>query len=284
MSDLLEDMSNNNEKENVQMKSGEITGDQHLFHSLPKEFQTWHTTYYILEKEGDLDSNAIAKAQLNAYLWKIILNATKYAIFSFFLIMHVVFVERIFNNPLITALDLTLFMTAAIYIGYQFYFFGIIRAQVIGHLTETMSKFTSIKYYQTYFSTLIALIIMVLFTLSFSADLLKLIFHLIVITSMEYSGEKMPFFTEVFFTFGIYLHNLIVLLIYQSDSILNNVYVMITGLTAILILIIIIIERIGFKGSRKEIIFEMARDILNKKYPIEKAQMVITAWRKKHGM
>jgi len=284
MSDLFEDIAEDNKKENVQMKSGEITGDQHLFHSLPKEFQTWHTTYYILEKEGDLDANAISKAQLNAYLWKTVFNATGYALVSFFLIMHVVFVERFFHNTLITILDLSVFIGAAIYIAYQFYFFGIIRAQIIGHLTEVMAKNTSFAYYQTYFGTLFALIIMVLFTLSVNENILELIFRMLVATEINYAGVEKPFIVEYFFTFGIYFHNIIVTLVYNYDSWYDNIYVMIIGLTTLLSLIIFFIERMGYNKTREEIIYEISKDRLNKKFPIEKSQMVITSWRKKHGM
>jgi len=284
MSDLFEEAVGDNSKENVQMKSGEITGDQHLFHSLPKEFQVWHTTYYILEKEGDLDRNTIPKSQLNAYLWKILLNSTFYAFVTFLIIMHVVVVERMSNSIFITGIDLLLFFGASLYIAYQFYFFGVISAQVIGPITEEAHKNTSKAYINTYISTLFALIIMVLFTLSVNETLLELLFRIIYILHLKYQDSSMPYLTELLFNTLIYIHNFIVVAVYNYNNFFTNVYVMIILLTLFQLGLIYIVFNLAFRSTRKEIIYEVSKDKLNKKFPIEKSQMVITAWRNKHGI
>jgi len=284
MSDLFEEAMDNTKKENVQMKSGEITGDQHLFHSLPKEFQAWHAVQYMLEKEGELDINSVPKSQLNANLWKTLFNATTYAIASFLLILHVILVERIIHNSFVTFIDIVSFFGISIYIAYQFYFYGIIRAQIIGPITENIYNNTSKAFYHTYSMTLGALLIMFVFILSFNESLLKLLFKLIVVTQLKYQNLDMPYLTELLFTYAIKIHNFIVVLVYQSKGYLDNIYAMTFGLTITLGALIYFIERLGYRSTREEIIYEISKDKLNKKYPIEKSQQVITAWRKSHGM
>jgi len=283
MSDLLEEMTDSRDKENVQMKSGEITGDVHMFHSLPKEFQLWHTTYYILEKVGNLDINTIPKAQLNAYMWKIVMNASFYGIATFMLIFHVILVERFIDNALITFLDFMFFGAGAIYIAYQFSFFGVIRAQIIGPLTELAAENTSFMYYKTFAGVLFSVLIMVIFTLLVGESILELIFRLLVITSVKY-GNNMPHITEILFQIGINIHNFIVVLIYQHKGFIDNVYFMLIALTSIQTIAILIVEYLFYKKTRKEIVYEISKDNLEKKYPIEKSQQVITAWRSKHNV
>lgn len=284
MSDLFEDIANDSDhKQNVQMKSGEITGDQHLFHSLPKEFQQWHSVHYILEKEGDLDTNTIAKAQLNAYSWKIIFNATGYALSAFFLIISTVLIEKLVNNSIFTMLDMIFFFVSAIYIAYQFEFFGMIRAQVIGQLTERSSKATSILYYNTFFSTLIALLLTFIFLLIFSESILELIFTIIVDTNLQY-GQDMPKTVEFFYNFGINFHNSIVTILFNNGPIYNNVFILTLGLTLFLFFSIFMVERKAFNRTRQEIIHNVSDHTLESGYPIEKSQKVITTWRSKHGM
>jgi len=283
MSDFIEDMSEDHSKENVQMKTGEITGDQHLFHSLPKEFQQWHTTNYLIEKEGQVDTNLITKSLLNAYAWKVILNATGYAISTFILIVVTLFSEKFFESVPITILHSFFFLGSAIYIAYQFYFFGVIRAQVIGPLTEKTANVTSFLYYQTYFATFISLIIMLLFIFLFGEDILELIFT--ILATVKYSsGGHMDMVTSFFFNFGVQFHNIFSRILYSESSYFYNIYFLTILYTFIIVIFIYVVEKMGYNNQRHEIIESMSDFKLNSGYPIEKSQMVIKTWREKHGM
>jgi len=283
MSDFIEDISEDHSKENVQMKTGEITGDQHLFHSLPKEFQQWHATNYLIEKEGQVDTNLVTKSLLNAYSWKTLLNASGYAISTFILIVATLCSEKFFESVPITILHSFLFLSLAIYIAYQFYFFGIIRAQIIGPLTEKTANVTSFLYYQTYFATFLSLIIMLLFIFLFGEDILELIFT--ILATVKYSsGGHMDMVTSFFFNFGVQFHNLFAKILYNESSYFYNIYFLTILYTVIIVILIYIIEKMGYNNQRHEIIESMSDFKLNSGYPIEKSQMVIKTWREKHGM
>jgi len=271
-------------KQNVQMKTGEITGQLHMFHSLPKEFQTWHTTYYLLEKDGNLNSNSVSKGQLNAYMWKIVMNATNYAMWSFLLILHVIFVERFFDNIFITIIDLGIFLGAALYIAYQFYFFGIIAGQKVGTMTAEMVEQTSYVYYRTYGGVLVALIFMLLFFASFGESIAALLFELIATVELSYTGQTMPLEIEALFSMGIGVHNFIIAALYTEGSTWSDFYTLTFLLTGVLAILIVLIERMGFRTTRRQVLDDIRQDRLNRLFPIERAQQIATEWRRDHGM
>jgi len=283
MSDFLEDMTEDNSKENVQMKTGEITGDQHLFHSLPKEFQQWHTNNYLIEKEGEVDQNLITKSLLNAYSWKIIMNATAYGMYSFMLVVMAIVSEKFFESAILSFFHFFFFTGTAIYIAYQFYFFGIIRAQVIGPLTEKSMAVTSWLYYQTFLATFLSLMIMLVFIFLFSEAILELIFTLLVTVKYSSAGH-MDMITSFFFNFGVGFHNVIAKIVFSSGPFFYNIYFLSFLLPSVILGMSFFVERSGYNKQRRDIIDSMSDYNLNSGFPIEKSQKVITTWRAQNGM
>lgn len=277
MSDIFTE-GEQTKKENVRMKSGEITGDQHLFHSLPKEFQTWHTVHYMLEREGDVDSNTIANATLNAYMWKTLFDGTSYGLMGILLVISTISIERLLmtiDSSILSSIHWIYFLGISIYMAYHFVFYGMIRAQVIGKLTEQAAKNTSIMFYQTSSAVFVSLIIAFLFTVSIGEDVQRIIF-----LSIIHYGES-GFGTSIL----VIIHNIINWFIYfKEDSLISNIYIWTVLFSAILVFFCWFVERHAYKKIRSEVIDAMSKAALEAKFPIEKSQSVMKAWRKKHGV
>lgn len=283
MSDFLEDITEDNSKENIQMKSGEITGDAHMFHSLPKEFQVWHSNNYIMEKEGNLDPNVVTRSMLNAYMWKILINGTNYGVMAFLLVISTIFSEKLFESYILSIFNIFYFFGAAIYIAFHFSFFGIIRAQVIGPITEKTANVTSLLFYQTFASTFLSLMIVFVFLLLFSESLLELLFELLVNVKLTH-GNDMDNITMFFFNFGVNVHNLIVKLVFMEGPLFYNVYFLSFLLPSIIMFFAWFVEGRYYENQRQEIIDSVSEFKLGSGYPIEKSQKVIKTWREKNGM
>lgn len=279
MSDIFD--GKEDPKQNIKMKGDEINGEKHLFHSLPKEFQEWHSNYYILERAGNLNTETIAKGTFNAYLWKVLFDGTSYGIYAFMMIVTSIILTRIYPNILISVVDFIFSLGMSIYFAYHFYFYGIIRAQVVGAITAKAAYYTSITFYNTVTAVFFSLITAFLFFIFILEDLLELLYR--VLLTIKLSGN-LDFITQAIYNAGVIIHNLFVLFLYAETSIFDNIYFVIFYMSLILIFLSVLMETIAYRKTRKEIIAAYSFFDLDDKFPIEKSQKVITTWRKKHEM
>ena len=137
------------ESEPVKAKQTEIDGTHYTFHSLPKEFQVWLNTHFILEKRGNMDRSTVPTSLLNAYMWLAIQDGTSKGFWLF----QAAAIPAI-TIPLLNAVPihfiLALMISAGVvtYIAYHYVFYARLSAQVAGPVTQkavayTAGRFTS---------------------------------------------------------------------------------------------------------------------------------------------
>ena len=284
---MADDFFEDSAKENVELRSGEITGHKEVFHSLPKEFQNWHNTLYIQEKEGSVDTHAVPEATLNAHMWKAIFEASGYAVFHFGVLVTIGSWILHFSSWLVFILGFIIFLGFAVYAAFHFYFFGIIRAQIVGPLTKSSAMHTAGIYNRTFFMTYASLFIMVFFTITFMDSVTDFLFRLIVMFDFYIqkgieSGQPV-FWYEIVLNILIVVHNFMVET-YYGRSWFFNPYTILFLFTFIQIALILIVERMGYNYEFKKVIASMYQSAIQRMYPIEKAQRTIAKWRSAHGM
>ena len=63
----MEFLDNLDDNGGQSIRQDEINGQQHSFHSFPKEFQAWHNTQYMLEKKATIDESTISESASKWY-------------------------------------------------------------------------------------------------------------------------------------------------------------------------------------------------------------------------
>jgi len=277
---VLDDIIASND-DGQKVKTNEITGKRYQFHSLPKEFQDLHNLYYILEKQGNIDRSAVAKANLNAYFWMSLFDATKYAIFLFGFTVFAILKWSLSNSLTGFIIAMLTYIPVVIFVGYHFIFYMLIKAQVIGPVTKNLAKSTADTFVNMFFSVYLALLVAFLFFIYFLNNLLVIFFYLIVkIYKYVYLHNDFDSIQGIILKYMIIFHNILANITNGKD-IVHNIYVYSFIIFIITLLIIGSIAGKYYKDHREEVLKELKREQLKQGYPIEVAQNIITEWRKK---
>jgi len=282
MGDIFDDMQYDSDQ-GQKVKSNEITGDRFQFHSLPKEFQDWHNNYYIIEKNGNIDINSISKAILNGYMWESISDGTLYGISMFFIIISAALkLALTFSIPSII-ITMLLFVPVLIYVAYHFKFYANIRAQIIGPVTQASANVTAYTFYSTFGAVLFSLILAALFILFFAQDILQELFKFIVQFNLEH-GNDMGKVDSTIFDSLVWLHNIIVDLIYNEGPWFGNPYFLIV-LFGLMSGITIFFFEIKEYKSHRDVILNSIEEFENESgYQIETSKKIMDKWREEHGI
>lgn len=279
--DFLESMSEANKNQSI--RQDEISGKQHSFHSLPKEFQAWHNTQYMMEKKIDIDESTVPESLLNGYMWKTISDASKYGIWTFIFIAA--FVIKLKFNPTIFGLFTTLLFYAPIlgYIVYHFVFYAKIRAQVVGVVTANCAKYTVFTFYHTYAAIVVSLLIAFLFTFSILEDIATLFYNLAASLPSESKGVD-SYLRSAF----VWIYNFFVDILTGPEDIVGkllfNTYFATLLLATITGVAIFFFEEEVYKERRKLVEEELASEELAKGYPADAAMKRIKTWRDENGV
>jgi hypothetical protein len=271
-----------NDDDGQKIKTNEITGKRYQFHSLPKEFQDWHNLYYILEKQGEVDRNIVAEANLNAYFWMSLFDATKYALFLSGFAIFAILKWVVTNSILGLIFALLTFTPILIFVGYHFIFYMLIKAQVVGPVTKKLAKNTADTFLNVFFAVYFSILIGFVFVFYFLDSLMPLFFHFIAnLYKYVYIHDYFNSIQGIILKYLIEFHNGLVYLI-NTKNLLKNIYLYSLIIFLISILIIGYIAAKAYYKHRKNILMEVKREQLKQGYPIEIAQSIITEWRKKH--
>lgn len=286
MADMFDEIMEGKSKDGQSMKATEITGERFLFHSLPKEFQDWHTTYFILEQRGDLDSNIVSKAVLNGYMWKTFADASLYGFVTGLALIAAI--VKLKFSPTIWGflISLLIYLPWLIYTIYHFSFYAYIRAQVVGPVTESGMKNTSLTFYSTFSAIVASMLLAGVVSISFLDSIHELIGALIHASK----GDGINIFGYVFHIKGSLaaMHGTITELLTPRDTILGYllgnewiVGIMFGGLT---FSTIYFFEKDRFEKHKVKMDLEVRKTKASSGYPIESALECLWEWRKKHGI
>jgi len=282
--DMLDDLSYDGDKAQ-KMRTDEISGDRYQFHSLPKEFQDWHNIFYQLEiADPNINTSAITKANLNAYMWLSIADATYYGMAMTFALLFSVIKLKIAFSLAGFLVSMLFFAPVLLYVGYHFVFYAVIRAQIVGALTSASSQSTTMTFYTTFYGILVSITAAFLFMVLFARDML--VFVALWIKSINgptdipldgYSGYGLDSL--------IFIHNIIVQLIGSSeDPFYNNIFFITIVFLSITVGIVFLIENRAYKQHKEEVDQEVYTNRKRQGYPIQHAQRLISEWREKHGI
>lgn len=270
--------------EATNVRQEDITGKQHVFHSLPKEFQAWHNIQYMLEKKAEIDDSTVPESLLNAYMWKTISNSSKFAIPTVLGIVFGVISLKLEPNIRGLLLGLIVYIPWLIYTAYHFIFYAKIKAQVVGPVTKKCAQFTADTFYSTFSAIVISLLAVFIFAMSILQNLALLLYKLIL--SIETHTDSISQFIKHYM---IIVYNAMIVLMNPpkhnlfSQILFNTyfatfLYVIITAAT------IFIFERQIFHERKSRVLEEMKKEELGKGYPIDSALLLITEWRKENGV
>jgi cbb3-type cytochrome oxidase subunit 3 len=262
------------DNKSAKVRQEEITGDQHIFHSLPKELQVVHNGHYMMEKKTHIDLSTVPLATLNAYMWKVIWDATKYGIPSAILIIGSIVKLKLSPNGWGLFLSLAFIIPWALWIGYHFMFYAIIKAQVVGEATKRMAQYTADVFYSTYLSIVFSLVVAFVYIMWILEDIIMWIREKII--HLESSGG---FMSDKIVLYLKKLHNVLVDLIVPPEGTFNsflfNTYTSTILLTIIFFGIVFLLERFFYKNRKQEVEEEMRLEELDKGYAFEKAMKVL---------
>lgn len=283
MADMFDEMVIDKEPGQT-VKSNEITGKRFLYHSLPKEYQDWHNNYYIIEKQGPIDNNAVSKAILNGYKWETIKDASFYATLATVTTISAVLKMKIATGLLGFFISAIFFFPVMIYIAFHFAFYAMIRAQVIGPVTRDSAKATTFMFYSTFFGIYISLIVVFVFLMMIAEDLLVLLF--MFIKSMDDMIVQGDASTIVVWTYNflIWFHNFIVEVIDGNGSIYSSIYFTTFVTTSLALYMFYYIENKYYETHSVDIQNDVKRTKDGQKYPIEAAQHKMKEWRAENGV
>ena len=279
---MSDEIFEDSDKENVQLRSDEINGKQHIFHSLPKEFLTWHTLHYLNDKEGNIDPNSTPESMINANMWKALFNGSIYG-FSFFIFSFIfIYFFRDTSNIFLEILYICLFLSVLFFQAVQYSWYAKIRAQGIGESSILHGKSIYNGFYSTSILTYLSLVIGFLFIYFFGQDILTLIFKLLVTWQeiVTVNNLKPDTIDLLIWSFGVDIHNLLASNIYKDLGIQKSIPVLFGIITGVYLLTIYMFEFIAYKTHRKKIINSIREFLFSSGYPIEKAQKTIQEWRK----
>jgi len=268
-------LMNDNDK-GQSIKSDEINGLQHFFHSYPKELQGWHNTQFMLEKKAPVDESSIPDSLLNGYMWQIIGDGTSFAILSS--ISLVIAILNLKFNPSFVGLFLSLLIIApwTIYTMYHVIFYAKIRGQVVGPVTKKGYEHTSLVFYQTYGSVFFSMAIMFLYFMWILEDIINFIHPYVVNSSPDSAiGELL-----------LVIYNFLVEVVTPPESlfwlVLSNTLVSTLLFFFITSLAVVWFEIKNFDIRVESVNKELAIEANISGYPIDNAIRKITAWRKTH--
>lgn len=273
------------DKEPTKTRQDEITGKAHSFHSLPKEFQVWHNTQYIMEKKVKMDKSSIPLALLNNYMWKVMGDATFYAILTAMNIVVAVIKIKLAPTFLGFLVSLLIFSPWLIYTAFHFSFYAKIRAQVVGAVTTQSAWYISTMFYQTFAAVSLALVIAFMFVFSILESIAELLKALVRVLEHKVMGT--PGITSSVKEAMIWMHNFIADMVNGPDDlfgkILFNTYsatMIFTGITA---LTIFLFERAKYNERKEDVESEIIQEKYDSGYPIERALYTLHKWRKDNG-
>jgi len=279
--DLFEGM----DQKATSVRQEDITGDQHTFHSLPKEFQAWHNTQYMLEKKVDIDESTVPEALLNAYMWKTVYDASKFAIPTVIGIIFSVIKLKLSPNIWGLIVSLSIYIPWLLYLAYHFIFYAKIKAQVVGPVTKKCAKFTADMFYTTFFAILSSLIVAFVFTMSILEDLALLLHNLIM--SIDSSGSSDLVMSKLKH-YMIVVYNGMIDLLSPPDTlfakILANTYFSTALFFIMTLATVFLFERQVYNERKRQVEEEIEKEELSKGYPIDTALIQIHKWREEHGV
>jgi len=272
--EIFDNMDNGSSQD---IRQDEINGEQHSFHSLPKEFQGWHNTQYMLEKKVPIDESTIPESQLNGYMWQAIGDASKFGMTSVTLIVFSVIKLKLAPNIYGLIISLLIFMPWALYSMYHVVFYAKIRAQVVGPVTINGYKYTSKIYFDTYYSIIGSMTIAFLFLMSIIEDILVVIQDML--SNMDPESMNSSYFKESLV--GIY--NFFMDLILPPNDlfgqILFNTYFS-TGLFVTLMIgMSVAFERYIYNNRKEVVEQELVNESDQTGYPIDVAKRKMEKWR-----
>jgi len=276
--EFLKDMDNDSQS----IRQDEINGKQHQFHSLPKEFQTWHNTQYMLEKKVFIDESTVPESLLNGYMWKAIGDGSNFGITTFFAIAFSIIKLKLAPNLWGLFITLIIFMPWLAYVVYHIIFYAKIRAQVVGPVTLNGYKYTSKIYYETFYSIVVSMCIALLFIFSILDDIVVVLRDMIVSLNPEgiYEGYLKSFL--------IWIYNFFIDLLSEPKDmfgkVLFNTYFSTFLFLGLTLFIPYMFEKQIWRERRKIV----DQEILNEKnmtgYPIENAIRKLGEWRAEHNV
>jgi hypothetical protein len=264
------------------IRQDEINGKQHQFHSLPKEFQAWHNTQYMMEKKVFIDESTIPESLLNGYMWKAIGDGSNFGITTFFAIAFSIIKLKLAPNFWGLFIALIVFMPWLAYVVYHIIFYAKIRAQVVGKVTTNGYKYTSKIYYETFYSIVISLCIALLFIFSILDDIVVVLRDMIVSLNPEsiYEGYLK--------TFLIWIYNFFIDLLSEPKDlfgkILFNTYFSTFIFLGLTLFIPYVFEKQVYNERRKIVDQEIENEEAMSGYPIENAIRKLTEWREKNNV
>lgn len=284
MADMFQDMAVDQEKKGQTVKSNEITGERFQFHSLPKEYQDWHNNYYIIEKQGPIDNNAVSKAILNGYSWKTIADGSFYGILATVSTIAAIIKWKISGGFLGVLITIAFFLPVMFYVAFHFPYYAMIRAQIIGPVTAKSAQASTFTFYITFFGVYLSLIVVFIFFVVIAQDLLLLLF--LIIKSLDAGIVAGTANSIVVWTYNalIWFHNFVVEFISGNGSILESIYTVTFVFVGFSLILIYYIEKKYYEAH----VIDIKRDVKKTRdgqlYPIESAQAAMKIWRKENGV
>ena len=276
--EFLKDMDDNAQS----IRQDEINGKQHQFHSLPKEFQGWHNTQYMMEKKVFIDESTVPESLLNGYMWKAIGDGSTFGITTFLTIGFSIIKLKLAPNFWGLFIALIVFMPWLAYVVYHIIFYAKIRAQVVGRVTQNGYKYTSKIYYETFYSIVVSLCIALLFIFSILDDIVVVLRDMIVALNPEgiYEGYLK--------TFLIWIYNFFIDLLTEPDDlfgkILFNTYFSTFIFLGMTLYIPYVFEKQIYNERKKVVDQEIENEEELAGYPIENAMRKLTEWRETNNV
>lgn len=283
MADMFDDMAVDKDH-GQQVKSNEITGERFQFHSLPKEYQDWHNNYYLIEKQGPIDNNAVSKAILNGYGWKTVGDAGFYGMLATVSTVSAILKWKLAGGVFGFFISALFFLPVMIYVAFHFAYYAMIRAQIIGPVTRNSANATTFTFYITFFGSYLSLMAMFIFFIFIAEDVLILLFMLIKSMDISIASGGANIIVTWTYNFLIWFHNFVVEIISGDGSLFQSIYVLTFLLTGFSIAMIYFIEKKYFEAHSLDIQNDVKKTRNGQLYPIESAQEAMKAWRLKHGV
>lgn len=280
MASFLEDALDSQSNKGQTIKSNEITGERFPFHSFPKEFQDMHNVYYIMEKQAKADKNSISKAVLNGHMWKAIGDGSNYGILAVIITIGNIIKWKL--SGLLVGLTVTIlfYLPVVFYIAYHSIFYAMIRAQIVGPVTESLARVTAYTYNFTSMSIFGSLMVIFVFCILFARDFLMLMFWGI----FQIKPEPNDLIMNSIQNGLLWIHNIAVDLFFNNGAFYDNIFFITMVNICIIVGISYWFDNKYYKNHNADILLEVENLKNAQRYPIETAQQLISKWRKRNGM
>lgn len=288
MSEVFDDIMGDGKDGGQSMKASEITGDRFPFHSLPKEFQDWHTTYFIMEQRAPLDSSVVSKAVLNGYMWKVIYDGTFYGVITAMFIIFSLIKLKLSPNIWGLLVSVAIYLPWMIYLIYHFKFYAFIHAQVVGPVTES-GKFHTVDFFNATFGMVAgSLLVAASVVIAFLTDLADLLAKLVnEIDGKDHSSSFGAIGDDTTRSILVSVHNFIAQVLDGPDDlfgkILFNENIMGILFSAATMAGIVYFYKLWKAMHRETLEKDIKIAKIQSGYPIEAALDCLWEWREKHG-